>query len=68
MTIEFTFKSANDLYLDLTNSRLHMLAKITKADGTNINANTAGPINLTLNSMFREICLEFNNRNVGDTS
>ena len=45
MAIEFTVKGANDLYLDLNNSRLHVVAKITKADGTNIDANTAAPIN-----------------------
>ena len=55
MAIEFTVKGANDLYLNLNNSRLHVLAKITKADGTNFDANTAAPINLTLHSMFREI-------------
>ena len=66
--IEFTVKGANNLYLDLNNSRLHVLAKITKADGTNIDANTAAPVNLTLHSMFREIALELNGRNVGDTS
>ena len=55
MAIEFTVKSANDIYLDLNNSRLHVIAKITKADGTNIDANTAALINLTLHSMFREI-------------
>ena len=53
MAIEFTVKGANDLYLKLSNSRLHLLAKITKVDGTNIDANTAAPINLTLHSMFR---------------
>ena len=45
-----------------------MLAKITQADGTNIDENTESPINLTLHSMFREIGLELNGRNVGDTS
>ena len=68
MAIEFTVKSANDLYLYLNNSRLHVIAKITKGDGTNIDANSAALINLTLHSMFREIGLEFNGRNVGDTS
>ena len=68
MAIEFTVKGANDLYLDLNKSRLHIFAKITKADGTNIDANTAASIKLTLHSMFREIGLEINNRNVGDTS
>ena len=65
MAIEFTVKIANDLYLDLNNSSLHLLAKIIKADGTNIDANTAAPNNLTLHSIFREIRLELNNRNVG---
>ena len=68
VAIEFTVKCANDLYLDLNNSCLHVLVKITKADGTNIDAKTASPINLTLHSMFREIGLELNGRNVGDTS
>ena len=65
---EFTVKNAIDLYLDLNNSRLHVIAEITRANGTNIDASTAAPINLTLLSMFREIGLEFNGRNVGDTS
>ena len=68
MAIEFTVKGANDLYLDLNNSRLPVLAMITKADGTNIDPNTAAFINLTLHSMFREIGLELNGRNVGNTS
>ena len=53
LAIKFTVNSANDLYLDLNNPRLHVIAKITKADGTNIDTNTAAPINLTLHSMFR---------------
>ena len=68
MAIEFTVKGANDLYLDLNNTRLHVLVKISKADKTNIDANTAASINLTLHSMFHEIGLELNGRNVGDTS
>ena len=56
------------MYLDLNNSRLHVLAKITNADGSNIGANTAGPINLPLHSMFHEISVELNSRNVSDTS
>ena len=55
VAIEFTDTGSNDLYLNLNNSRLHVLVNITKADGTNIEANTAAPINLTLHSMFREI-------------
>ena len=55
MAIEFTVKGANDLYLHLNNLRLHVLAKISKADGTNIDANTAALINLTLHSMFAKL-------------
>ena len=60
IAIEFKVKSANNLYLNLNSSRLHVIAKITKADGTNIDANTAATINLTLHSMFRQNWLEFN--------
>ena len=66
--IEFMVKNAKDLYLDLNNSRMHVLAKITKADGANIDANTASPINLPLHPMFKEIAVELNCRDVGDTS
>ena len=66
--IEFRVTGSNDLYLDLNNSSLHVLAKITKADGTNIDANTVAPINLTLYSMFHRIAMVINGRNVSDTS
>ena len=68
MAIEFTIMGANDLYLDLKNSRLLALAKITKEDWTNIDATTATPINMTLHSKFCEIGLKLNGRNVSDTS
>ena len=66
--IEFTVKGSNDLYLDLNNSHLHVLAKITKVDWTKIDANTASLINLSLYSKFREITVNWNCRNVGHTS
>ena len=56
MAIEFKVKGAHDLSLDLNNSRLLILAMITKADGTNINENTEAPINLMLHSMLQAIC------------
>ena len=59
--IEFTVKGANILYLNLNNSRLLVLAKIIKADNTNINAKTAGWINMTLHSMFCTNGVELNN-------
>ena len=66
--IEFMVKRSNKLYLDLNNSRLHVLGRITNADGSNIGSNTAGPVNLPLHSMFREISVEINGRNVSDTT
>lgn len=39
--IGFKVTGLNDLYFDLNNSRMHMLAINTKANGTNIKANTA---------------------------
>ena len=68
ITIEFAVKGANDLYLNLHNSRLHVLAMIKNAHGTNIDANTVGPINLTQQQMFCEIGFESNGRNEGETS
>ena len=68
MAIKFSVKGANDLYLDLNNSRLHVLARITNADGTKLDAKTAGSIKVTPHTMFRNNRLELNSRNVGDTS
>ena len=66
LAIEFTVKWANDIYLNFTKSRLHVIVKFKKGQ-KNIDANRAAPINFTLHSMFREIGLELNGRNVGDT-
>lgn len=55
MAIEFLNNGQNNLYLGLNNSRLHEIAKIIKADETNIDADTAGQIKLTLHSMIRRI-------------
>ena len=66
--IEFMAKKSKDLYLDINNSRLHVLTKIINAQGSNIGANTAAPINLSLHLMFREIFVELNGRNVSETS
>ena len=66
--IKFTVKGSNDLSFDLNNSHLHLLAMITKADVMSIDVNTVAPINLTLHSMFGEIAVKLNCRNLGDTS
>ena len=58
--IEFLVKGADQLYLDLNDSRLHLRVKMTKADGTNMTAATSAIINLPLHSLFREVSVELN--------
>ena len=58
IAIIFTVKGVNDLSFDLNNSCLHELVKINNADRSNIDANTAAPINLTQQLMFCEIGLD----------
>ena len=64
--IEFLVKGADQLYLDLNDSRLHLRVKMTKADGTNMTAATGAIINLPLHSLFREVSVELNGRSVSD--
>ena len=53
--IEFRVTGSNALYLDLNNSCLHVLAKKTKAVGTNIDATTAAPINQSFTRCFSKL-------------
>jgi hypothetical protein len=64
--IEFIVKGADLLYLDLNNTKLTVHVKITKANGTNIEAAVAGPANLGLHSLFREMSIELNGRPVSE--
>ena len=64
--IEFIVKGADLLYLDLNNTKLTVQVKITKENGTNIDADTAGPVNLGLHSLFREMSIELNGRPVSE--
>ena len=65
--IEFSIKSANDHYFDLDESRMIVTAKITKANGTDMDNNIrAAPVNLTLHSMFREIDATLNDTPASD--
>ena len=64
--IEFLVKGADQLYLDLNDSRFHLRVKMTKADGTNMTAATGAIINLPLHSLFREMSVELNGRSVSD--
>ena len=65
--IEFSIKSANDHYFDLDESRMIVTAKITKANGTDMDNNIrAAPVNLMLHSMFREIDATLNDTPASD--
>jgi len=66
--IEFNVTSSERQYLDLNDSRLCVRVKITKADKTNLDADTAGLINLTLHSLFKDMYVKLNNKAVSDSS
>ncbi|HSN23010.1 MAG TPA: hypothetical protein VLS45_02370, partial [Methylomicrobium sp.] len=47
--------------MDFANSYLHVVAKLTKADGTDLDANAAvGPVNLFLHSLFSQVDISLN--------
>ncbi|MES9880674.1 MAG: hypothetical protein ABW185_07315 [Sedimenticola sp.] len=60
--IEFRISSANSLdYLDLNGSMLYVKLKLTKSDGTSLQAaDKVGPVNLFLQSLFQttEVCIQ----------
>ena len=59
--IEFDVSASGDDYMDLTNSLLHVRAKIVKSDGSNIPANeTVGPVNNFLHSLFSQVDVTLN--------
>ncbi|KAK7087759.1 uncharacterized protein F54H12.2-like [Littorina saxatilis] len=59
--IEFTISGATSEYLDLSNTYLHVRAKITKADGTNLDADSpVAPVNYWLHSLFSQVDISLN--------
>ena len=68
-TIEFLCAANSDVYTDLANSYLHVKAKITNADGTNL-AGTAqvGPVNLWMHALFSQVEVYLNNKLVTPSS
>ena len=64
--IEFFVKGADQLYLDLNKSRLHVRVKIYKEDRTDPDQNTVGPVSLPLHSLFREMNAELNGKSVSE--
>ena len=61
--IEFFISGSGDEYIDLANTQLYVRAKITKADGSNLDANVAvAPANLWLHTMFSQLDVSLNEK------
>ena len=59
--IEFAISGNSEEYLDLTNSFLCVTAKVTKANGQNMDVNDdAAPANLFLHSLFSQVDVSLN--------
>ena len=58
--IEFSIESVDNFYLDLEKSRYIVRAKITKANGTDMDSARAVLVNLLVHSLFREISATVN--------
>ena len=59
--IEFDIASSGDDYIDFANSYLHVKAKITKANGSNLDGtDTVGPVNNFLHSLFSQVDVSLN--------
>ena len=64
--IKFMVKGADNLYLDLNESLLLLRVNITNADNSDIGADTSGPVNLTLHSLFSQMNVTFNGKPVSE--
>ena len=59
--IQFTINGDTEFYLDLQNTFLHIKAKVTKADGTNLDDRaTVAPVNNWLHSLFSQVDVYLN--------
>ena len=67
--IEFVVPSSDNQYLDLSNSKLEVKCKITKANGTDIEGDSnVGPVNMLLHALFKSVDMEINNKLVTEPS
>ena len=68
-TIEFLCAANPDVYTDLANSYLHVKAKITKANGADLDADDqVGPVNLWMHALFSQVDVFLNNKLVTPSS
>ncbi|XP_077869809.1 uncharacterized protein F54H12.2-like [Saccoglossus kowalevskii] len=67
--IEFVIPSAGSDYIDIGSTLLHIKAKITNANGSNLAADaTVGPANLWMHSLFIQIDVYLNGKQISDAS
>jgi len=63
--IEFEINGNGEDYIDLANTMLYVRAKITRADGTNLQAaDVVAPANLFLHSLFSQVDISLNGTQV----
>ncbi|KAF8784261.1 hypothetical protein HNY73_009965 [Argiope bruennichi] len=63
--LEFFISGNGDQYLDLAHSILHLKIKVVKKNGTNLqNTDHIAPINYILNTLFSELSVFLNDRQV----
>ena len=68
-TIEFLCAANSDIYTDLANSYLHVKAKITNADGSNLDGTAqVGPVNLWMHALFSQVEVYLSNKLVTPSS
>ena len=68
-TIKFLCAANSGVYTDLASSYLHVKAKITAADGANLDADVqVGPVNLWLHALFSQVEVFLNNKLVTPSS
>ena len=59
--IEFLIPGSGDDYLDLANTMLHVQAKVTRANGDDLDlADPVGPVNIWLHSLFSQVDVYLN--------
>ena len=67
--LEFVIPASGDQYLDLATNELVIKAKITKQDGSSIDAGTkVGPVNLFLHSLFSNLTVTWNEKLVSSAT
>lgn len=67
--IEFNISGSGEDYLDLSHTRLHVRAKIVKADDKPLtDEDVVGPVNLFFHSLFSQVDVSMNERVISSSS